>query len=197
MQNEISALIEQAQQGNKQAFSKLVEEHYKQVYNMCYRMLGNRDDAEDAAQETFLRAYKAIKHYDRNRKFMTWLLSIAANYCIDQQRKHRLPTFSIDDAPYIQLRDSQPSVEKIYVTAEENQKVHQMLNILKPKDRAIVVFFYWHDYSYEDIAAALSLTTSAVKSRMHRAKIEMAKAWMEKRSQPILLERTQHETPAI
>ena len=197
MQNEISAWIEQAQQGDKQAFSELVEAHHKPVYNLCYRMLGNADDTEDAAQETFLRAYKAIKRYDHNRKFITWLLSIAANYCIDQQRKGRLPTFSIDDAPYIQLRDSQPSVEKIYAAGEKNQELHQMLNILKPKDRAAVIFFYWHDYSYEEIAAALSITTSAVKSRMHRAKHEMAKAWKNKDIQPVMLERTHYETPAI
>ena len=89
MSNEINAWIDQAQQGDKEAFSELVEAHHKPVYNMCYRMLGNTGDAEDAAQETFLRAYKAIKRYDPSRKFITWLLSIAANYCIDQQRKRR------------------------------------------------------------------------------------------------------------
>lgn len=197
MQNDIDNWILQSQHGNKEAFSELVETYHKQVYSLCYRMLGNAGDAEDASQETFLRSYKSIKRYDRNKKFITWLLSIAANYCIDQRRKRRLPTLSFEDIPYIQFPDKQPGIEKLYTIGEENQKIQQMLEILKPKDRAAVIFYYSHDYSYEEIAAAISVTTSAVKSRLHRAKREMAFAWMQANKQPVLLERTQYEAPTI
>jgi RNA polymerase sigma-70 factor (ECF subfamily) len=197
LQNDIDNWIIQAQHGKKEAFSQLVEAYNKQVYSLCYRMLGNLGDAEDASQETFLRAYKAMKRFDRDRNFITWLLSIAANYCIDQRRKRRLPTLSIEDAPYIQVPDNRPGIEKMVTVGEENQEVHQMLGILNPKDRAAVIFFYWYDYSYEEIAAAISVTTSAVKSRLHRARREMAAAWTQAKTQPVLLERTQHETPTI
>mgnify|MGYP000984062325 FL=1 len=73
-----------AQKGNEEAFTKLVEACQTPVYNLCYRMLGTPTEAEDAAQETFWRAYQAIKRYDPSRSFLTWLLSIAAHYCIDQ-----------------------------------------------------------------------------------------------------------------
>lgn len=197
MQNDNNNWILQAQRGDKEAFSELVEAYHKQVYSLTYRMLGNSGDAEDASQETFLRAYNGIKRFDPKKKFITWLLSIAANYCIDQRRKRRLPTFSFEDMPYLQFPAKQPGIEKMYTTGEENQEIHQMLEILKPKDRAAVIFYYWHDYSYEEIAAALSMTTSAVKSRLHRAKREMAAAWMQAKKQPVLQKRTQYEAPTI
>ena len=88
--------LKKAQKGDDLAFSYLVEAYQRPVYNLCYRMLGNAGDAEDAAQETFIRAYKALHSYDPSRKFSTWLLSIASNYCIDQHRRRKLPTFSYD-----------------------------------------------------------------------------------------------------
>src|SRR4030067_1086389 len=85
--NERGWLI-QAQKGDAEAFTRLVEAYQRAVFDLCYRMLGNAEDAEDAAQETFLRAYKFMRRYDLNRPFSTWILSIAAHYCIDQAR-HR------------------------------------------------------------------------------------------------------------
>ena len=89
MQGNEAELLSKAQQGDAQAFTWLVETYQRPVFNLCYRMLGNAQDAEDAAQETFLRAYKNLRRYDRSRPFSTWLLSIAAHYCIDQARRRR------------------------------------------------------------------------------------------------------------
>jgi len=85
--------VMQAQQGSDEAFTRLVEEHQTHVYNLCYRMLGEPEAAEDAAQESFLRAYQNLQRYDRNRPFATWLLSIAAHYCIDRLRRRKLSMF--------------------------------------------------------------------------------------------------------
>jgi RNA polymerase sigma-70 factor (ECF subfamily) len=89
--------IIQAQHGNDDAFTNLVETYQKPVYNLCYRMLGESEAAEDAAQETFLKAYQNLSRYDRERSFATWLLSIAAHYCIDRLRRRRFPSVSIDE----------------------------------------------------------------------------------------------------
>ena len=78
------AWVVQAQHGSDEAFTKLVEAYQTHVYNLCYRMLGDAELAEDAAQETFLRAYQHLHRYDQKRPFATWLLSIAAHYCIDR-----------------------------------------------------------------------------------------------------------------
>ena len=88
--NEEMALVLRAQQGNDEAFTSLVERYQTPVYNLCYRMLGERTEAEDAAQEAFLRAYLNLKRYDPARSFKTWVLSIASNYCIDRLRRRRL-----------------------------------------------------------------------------------------------------------
>src|SRR6188474_3634572 len=99
----------QAQQGSDEAFTRLVEEHQTHVYNLCYRMLGEPEAAEDAAQESFLRAYQNLQRYDRNRPFATWMLSIAAHYCIDRLRRRKFTIFSIDqeedDGPAFELPD--------------------------------------------------------------------------------------------
>ncbi|MEK6220910.1 MAG: sigma-70 family RNA polymerase sigma factor [Chloroflexota bacterium] len=184
-----------AQQGNDEAFVYIVDSYQRPVYNLCYRMLGNAGDAEDAAQETFIRAYKAINRYDIKRKFSTWLLSIASNYCIDQIRKKKLPAFSYDSLPVPDIKDDSPWLESIVINEEKQGMINNILDQLKPKDRSAVVLHYWYDHSYEEIADALDLTASAVKSRLHRARKELATNWItDQKSQEIPLERTSYET---
>ena len=89
--------IAAARQGDRSAFGRLVEAFQGPVYNLTYRMLGDPEEAEDAAQETFLRAYRKIDTYDPSRKFSTWLLSIASHYCIDRLRRRRLTWLSLED----------------------------------------------------------------------------------------------------
>ena len=99
MSNTENEWLQAAIQGNDEAFTQLVETYQKPVYNLCYRMLGDPLEAEDAAQESFWRAYQALKRYDPQRSFITWLLSIAAHYCIDQQRRKRLPVVPVEILP--------------------------------------------------------------------------------------------------
>jgi RNA polymerase sigma-70 factor (ECF subfamily) len=179
----------QAQKGDPKAFTRLVEVHQRPVYNLCYRMLGNAQDAEDAAQETFLRAYKALRRYDCSRPFMTWLLSIAAHYCIDQIRRRRMAVVSIEELPVPDLPDDVLNVEAKFDRREEQRQVHELLGILDATDRALIVMYYWYDLSYEEISQALSLTESAVKSRLHRARRAMAQHWLEKQAVAFVPER--------
>ncbi len=177
MQDDEATWIFQAQKGNSQAFGSLVALYQRPVYNMCYRMLGNAEDAEDAAQEAFFRAYKAIKRYDPSRAFSTWLLSIAAHYCIDQIRRRRFQVVSVEDLPYQDLPDAEPGIEASFTRKEEQKRIRAILEVLDATDRAAVVMYYWYDFSYDEIADALSLTMSAVKSRLHRARRAMALQW--------------------
>lgn len=183
MQDDETTWIFQAQKGNSQAFGSLVELYQRPVYNLCYRMLGNAEDAEDAAQETFFRAYKSLKRYDQTRSFSTWLLSIAAHYCIDQIRRRRFQVVSVEDLPYQDIPDSEPGIESSFTRKEERQRIRAVLDALEPIDRAAVVMYYWYDFSYDEIAEALSLTNSAVKSRLHRARRTMALQWAKNQSQ--------------
>lgn len=163
--------------GDDEAYNNLVERYHRPVFNLCYRMLGDPGDAEDAAQEAFFRAYKSIRDYDPERKFSTWVLSIASHYCIDQIRKRRYALVSLDDLPYMELPDPQTGPETRAMQSERQQQIQKLLNELAPTDRAAVVMRYWYDFSYEEIASTLELTVSAVKSRLHRARIILAEAW--------------------
>ena len=93
MEEQEALWITKALDGDDSAFGQLVEKYQRPVFSLCYRMLGNSKAAEDAAQESFIRAYNHLKRYDPNRSFATWLLSIASHYCIDQMRKRRLDTY--------------------------------------------------------------------------------------------------------
>ena len=163
--------------GNQDAFTQIVEAYQRPVYNLCYRLLGNPEEAEDAAQETFLRAYRNFNKYDEDRKFSTWMLSIASHYCIDQLRKRRYTVVSMDDMPFVQIEDKAPGPERQAVDGERQQQVQTLLGSLNPTDRAAVVMRYWYELSYEEIAETLNLTNSAVKSRLHRARQILAGAW--------------------
>jgi len=179
VQDNESLWLSRAQTGDAEAFTRLVEVYQRPVYNLCYRMLGNESDAEDAAQETFLRVYKNLKRYDNRRPFPTWLLSIAAHYCIDQIRKRRMQTVSIDEHSYIEIPDTELGPELSVSRMEQDRRVRALLEYLNPTDRAAVVMYYWYDLSYEEIGEALSLTLSAVKSRLHRARRSMADVWQQ------------------
>jgi len=192
-----SAKLILAQKGSVDAFTDLVNSHQNAVFNLCYRMLGDPYEAEDAAQETFLRAYKAMKSFDRKRSFSTWLLSIAAHYCIDMLRKKRLNITHIEDTPYLELPDPGPNPEILLTDSEQQKRIRALLKVLGETDRAIVVMFYWYEFSYGEIAEALALSTSAVKSRIHRARAQMAKSWTERNQTMSGLERQTYGSPAV
>ena len=176
-----SQLIAEAKGGDKAAFSELVERYQKPVFSVCYRMLGTPTAAEDAAQEAFIRAYQALDRYDPNRSFATWILSIASNYSIDQLRKKKVTILSMDSEKHAWLAppDPGPSPEKVALDKEKNALVQAILADLAETDRAAVILQYWHDYSYEEIAETLDLSSSAVKSRLFRARKLMAEKWQE------------------
>jgi RNA polymerase sigma-70 factor (ECF subfamily) len=178
------AWVLQAQQGNDEAFTRLVEAYQTHVYNLCYRMLGEPEAAEDAAQETFLRAYQNLHRYDQTRSFATWLLSIGAHYCIDRLRRRKLSMFSMDeeneDGTTFEIADaSSPDPEAESVKREDRDRLHILLKDLDETDRAAIVLRYWYDYSEVEIAESLKLTVSAVKSRLHRARRALAGMWQE------------------
>jgi RNA polymerase sigma-70 factor, ECF subfamily len=189
--------LARARKGDDDAFALLVETYQKPVYNLCYRMLGDAQEAEDAAQESFWRAYQALHRYDPQRSFITWLLSIAAHYCIDQQRRRRLPTFSIDLITEEIVPDKSPNPEAVAAQSEQDRMLHELMAQMKPQDRAALVLRYWYDFSDAEISQALSLSVSAVKSRLHRARLQLAENWRTVQSENLNEERNKHETPAF
>ncbi len=170
--------VSQAQQGDRKAFTKIVEAYQRPVYNVCYRMLGSAAESEDAAQEVFVRAFFKLDTYDSKRKFSSWLFSIASHHAIDLLRKRRIQVISWDDLPpWRWLPDeNSPQPEETMLKDEATQEVHALLDTLPADYRAAVILKYWHNMPYEEIAQTLNTTVSAIKSKLFRARKMLAKA---------------------
>jgi RNA polymerase sigma-70 factor (ECF subfamily) len=166
--------VEAARRGDKQAFSQLVQAYQRPVFNLTYRMLGNSEEAEDAAQETFLRAYARLGQYDPQMKFSTWVFSIANHHCIDRLRKRRATHISIDDNPVLEnLQEDTPQPEHQALEREQSIELQGLINLLEPEYRTPLVLRYWEEMSYEEIAEAMGVTVAAVKSRLFRARQQL------------------------
>ena len=168
--------IAQTKTGNQTAFSQIVDKYQKPVYNICYHMLKNGEDAEDAAQEVFLRAFSKLDTYDEERQFSTWLFAIASHYCMDRWKKRRFQLVSWDDLKNMLSDRETAQPEKVMMNIEASQEVHDMLQDLRPDYRMVVILKYWHAMSYEQIADTMDTTVSTIKSKLFRARKMMATA---------------------
>ncbi len=175
------AVIELARRGDTRAFALIVQRYQAPVYNLAYRMLGNAADAEDAAQETFLRVFAQLKGYRAEQKFATWLLSIAAHYCIDRLRRRKFRWLSLDQESVQETLPAQtPDPEETAFVHEREEQVQQLLSKLPPASRAVVVLKYWNDLDVDEIAAMTGDSVSNVKVKLFRARQAMAREIQER-----------------
>jgi RNA polymerase sigma-70 factor (ECF subfamily) len=166
--------VHEARAGKKESFSRLVEAYQRPVYNLTHRLLGNAQDAEEAAQETFLRAYARLRQYHGRHKFGTWLLSIANHYAIDRLRRRRVQLISLEATPLLRsLEDIRQKPEEYVLKQEQTVELLGLLERLEPENLTPLVLRYGEDYSNEEIAEAMGLTVPAVKSRLFRARKQM------------------------
>lgn len=174
MENQELIWLEQARRGDRAAFSNLVAAYQGPVFNLAYRMLGNAVEAEDAAQETFIRMFSKLHTYQPERKLSSWVLSIASHYCIDRLRRRRGEWLSLDEEPVAMMLPSRlPGPEDLAQRAEVREDVQRLVDRLAPAYRVPLILRYWHDLSYAEIADVMGLTVQAVKSRLHRARLQM------------------------
>jgi RNA polymerase sigma-70 factor (ECF subfamily) len=167
--HEIRNLVERCRSGCQAAMAELVEQFRGQVFGLCLRMLGNRQDAEDMAQEAFVRALRSLHRWDPRREFRPWLLSIAGNRCRTLLAKRQRQPRGVGDVE--QLPDRRPSSEGYYLLAEE---VEQALAGLRREYRQAFLLFHEQQLSYEEIAAALGCPVGTAKTWVHRARRELA-----------------------
>ncbi len=171
-----AGLVELVLRGDQNIFAVLVERYKDAVQNLAYRMLGNATEAEDVTQEAFVRAYTQLATYKPAHKFSTWLLSIASHLSIDQLRRRRFLALPLEDVPFLEwIVDSGVGPEQAALRGEQHDEVQTYLQRLPAKYRAVIVLRYWHDFSYDEIASALTLTPALVKARLHRARELLAR----------------------
>jgi RNA polymerase sigma-70 factor, ECF subfamily len=179
--------VKQVLAGDQAAFARLVEAYQTPVFNLAYRMLGDRTEAEDAAQETFVRMYTRLSSYDPNQKLSSWVLSIASHYCIDRLRRRRFGMTSLDDLlPWCNLEPEDPAdaPEKTALDREEEDMLRDLLQDMPAQYRAAIVLRYWQELSYEDMANVLHTSEGAVKARLHRARTLLAERIKTREEQP-------------
>jgi RNA polymerase sigma-70 factor, ECF subfamily len=165
--------------GDAAAFVALVERYKRPVYSLAYRLLGNPADAEDAAQETFVRAYTRLSSYQPGSRFGSWLLSITSHWCIDFLRRRRavsLEATGIVAGEALGLADREEQPETLALQSERQREVRQWLAGLPDPYRAVLILRYWHDLSYAEISETTGLPISTIRMRLFRARQLLGKS---------------------
>lgn len=183
-------LLRRFASGDAGAFDDIVGTYQGRVVTLCRYLLGNSADADDAAQDVFVKAFKNLKHFRPEAALYTWLYRIAVNTCIDRRRKpFFLSLFRADDAgqadagSFPALRSEDPSPEQHLVSHQASLEIQRALERLPPKLRAAIVLKEIEGLKYEEIAEVLEISLGTVKSRISRAREELKRIVIDGREQ--------------
>lgn len=183
--DEDAAIIERSKNGDRVAFNELVRRHQRRVFNLCYRIIGNRDEAEDVAQEVFITVFKAIKNFRGDSTFSTWVHRVTTNHCKNRlkylKRRRYFQTTSIDETQDTgegeQKReyasDEFYTPEEDLERSEVGAEIEGAIAQLDEDYRIVIVMRDVQGMSYQEIADVLELKEGTVKSRIHRARLEL------------------------
>lgn len=181
-------LIERVKNGNRDAFTELMEKYQTQIFNVAYGMLSDYEDASDATQEVFIKVYKSIASFKGQSAFITWIYAICRNVCNDILRKRKRQGVSIsiygdddESAPLRNLKTEEPTPEERVEADERQMLVRDAINSLKPEYREVIVYSDMQQLSYEEIAKILKCPVGTVRSRLNRARTALRKILAEKR----------------
>jgi RNA polymerase sigma-70 factor (ECF subfamily) len=177
-------LVVRAQKGSEKAYSELLDRYQRPVFSLIYRMVRDREQAEDLTQETFVRVFNHIDRYDPAYKFSSWIFKIATNLTIDWLRKKEVPTVSIDGSRYattsdeieastitVESKDETP--EELLIARELGDEIEQAIGRLRPEYKTAILLRHVEDKPYEEIAQIMSLPLGTVKTYIHRGRKEL------------------------
>lgn len=171
-------LVARARKGDRPAFAHLVDRHRVSVFNLTFRIVGNREDAEEAAQDVFVRAYRSLDRFRGDARFATWLYRIAVNVSLSSARRSRrdLSTSSLsepedgDDGLSMQIPDTSANPAERFEQAEFREQVRSLVSALPPIYSAVISMYHIQSLSYDEISEALELPIGTVKARLFRAR---------------------------
>lgn len=166
--------IERVLNGDVNAFTSLVRRHQNWVFTIALRITGNREDAEEIAQDVFLKAYRSLKTYKGSSKFSTWLYSIAYNTAISKTRKKKITSSALEDAVVENYTENE-IIEDLSVLSKDEQMLYaeKVMDRLSPESYLMVKLFYLNGNSTEEISAITGLSLSNVKVKLHRTRKKM------------------------
>ena len=174
-----NALIDRFQKGDPLAFEEFVHQHQDRIYNLCRYMLRDPRNAQDAAQDVFLKAYKGLKDFRPDSSLYTWVYRIAVTTCLDYKRKSRRE--SLRNEPLTEdLPLNTPSPEQVYTTKEIQAHIQHALQKLPKKLGSVIVLREIEELSYEEIAEVLQISIGTVKSRIARAREQLRRILLKK-----------------
>lgn len=156
-------------------WSELVQEHADSVYRLAYRLSGNQHDAEDLTQETFMRVFRSLKHYQPGT-FEGWLHRITTNLFLDMVRRRQRIRFDALPEDTERLPGRAPSPEQVYADTHLDPQIQAALDALSPEFRVAVVLCDIEGLTYEEIAATLGIKLGTVRSRIHRGRVQLRQA---------------------
>jgi RNA polymerase sigma-70 factor (ECF subfamily) len=167
------ALVSACLEGRRAAFDVIVQRHRRQVYQLCYRYVGNHEDAADLAQDVFIRAYKGLKGFKGQSAFATWLYRIGVNVCLNRVAIKTPQSEPLDPLDRVDLRAERPDVTLL--RAERASEVRAAIQQLPRKQRATLILRVYHDLPHEQIAAILGSSVGAAKANFFHALANLRK----------------------
>ncbi|NLP37898.1 MAG: sigma-70 family RNA polymerase sigma factor [Firmicutes bacterium] len=192
MSEQEKLLVSRCQKGDLHAYDLLMQKYEKKVYTLCYRMTGNKEDAADLAQESFLKAFRALPSFQGQSSFSTWLFRIVTNTCLDERRKRQRkphiysldnPLSTADGEIQLEFADEGPGPLQITLEQELQKEIQELLHRLPPKQRAIIIMRDLQGFSYEEMAEALEISLGTVKSRLSRARSRLRELYLQREEQ--------------
>lgn len=168
-------LVVRASAGDRDAFGDLATGYRDAIYSFACRMLGDRDRAFDAAQETFVKAWGALDSFDTSRPFRPWLFAICANACTDMLRRRRYQP-SLDDEDRRDPADPEETPERVVEQLQAHEDVTRALGPLNETERTVVILKHARGWTYAEISEATGMPVGTLKSHAHRARKKLAEA---------------------
>ncbi|MBD3221844.1 sigma-70 family RNA polymerase sigma factor [bacterium] len=169
--------IRRCKRGEEDAFQEVLDRYRTPIYNLCWRMTRNDEDARDLAQEVFIKVFRLLDRYDEQYAFSSWLFRIATNHCIDHLRRQRLRFLSVErdgageeEEAEMQIPSEGPEPDVVLERRQALEKLEEVIAELPPHYRVITLLRHDQQLSYEEIAESLQLPLGTVKARIHRAR---------------------------
>jgi RNA polymerase sigma-70 factor, ECF subfamily len=168
-------IISKVLSGDQQAYAMLVNRYQNYVFTLALRFTKNREDAEEVAQDIFIKAYRSLADFRGAAKFSTWLYTIVNNTCITFLRKKKLETHSLDNERVFEVADSQESGLRANLIEQKSRAamVNKAISLLGPDDVEVITLFYKGEQTLEEIAQILRLEPNTAKVRLHRARTRL------------------------
>jgi RNA polymerase sigma factor (sigma-70 family) len=173
--NDENILIEAIKNGNIRAYAQLVDKYKDMVYTLAVRMLKNREEAEEVAQDTFIKVFKSLENFKGDSKFSTWIYRVAYNTCLDRIKKNKkhLNNIAIDEFTFNKLDTIDNALDNI-IKEEKSTLIRNCINKLPEDSSALLTLFYFEELSLEEISKIINIEANTVKVKLFRARKKLA-----------------------